>query len=444
MKGRLHIAIVGAGPGGFYAAEALLRANRGIAVDMFERLPVPFGLVRFGVAPDHPKLKQVTTVFERIAAMPDFRFIGGVEIGTDFSIDTLRQSYHAVILATGAALGRSIGLAGEHLPGCHQASDFVGWYNGHPDHRRHSFDFSSERAVVVGHGNVALDIARILVKTPDELRHTDIASHALDALAESRIREVHIVGRGGPAQTRFSAKELQEFTSLDACDPAIVPEDLPEDAFIPQDGMDAERSMALRLLQSFSSSQSAAKVKRCFFRFNLSPVSFEGSERLQRVLFCRREQTNSPPLTLESGLTFLSVGRKTTPLHGVPYDSARGLHAHQDGRIIGEGHPVTGLYVCGWSKRGPQGTIGTNRACAVDTVERLFSDIDTLLEPAEGARERLLSEIDARQGIRLDFAAWRAIDQTELARGLAKGKPREKFTSVDEMMLAARRKEIAC
>ena len=213
--------MIGSGPSGFYATEALLRSGMPLAVDMFERLPVPYGLVRFGVAPDHPKLKLVTAAFDRIATTPGFRFIGGVAVGRDVTIDELRESYDAVVLATGADVSRSLGVPGEDLPGSHHAGDFVAWYNGHPDYRDCHFDLGCEAATVIGHGNVALDVARILAKTADELRRTDIARHALEVLAESRIREIHVVGRGKPSQAKFTAKELRDFLELEACDTTV-------------------------------------------------------------------------------------------------------------------------------------------------------------------------------------------------------------------------------
>jgi ferredoxin--NADP+ reductase len=442
---RHHVAIVGAGPSGFYAAEALLRSDKNIAVDLFERLPVPYGLVRFGVAPDHPKLKQVTAVFERIAAMPGFRFIGGVEIGADIRIDDLRRSYHAVILATGAALGRDIGLPGENLSGTHQASDFVGWYNGHPDYRDLTFDFSGERAVVIGHGNVALDVARILVKTPDELCHTDIAGHALEMLAESRIREVQLVGRGGPAGTRFSAKELHEFGTLESCDPAVETGDLGADPFASPDATDPERKIAIGLLDEFSR-RKWEKSKRCLFRFHLNPVSFEGHERVSRAVFrwSAPGKGMEQNVAIDTSLVFLCVGRRSAPVADIPYDAGRGVHANVGGRIGVEGGRVPGLYVCGWSKRGPQGTIGTNRACALDTVEKVLADLDALPSPHPAAADSLVASIWESRGLRLDFDAWRAIDMAEVARGRMLGKPREKFVYVDAMIAAASGKDMAC
>ncbi|MDQ1182925.1 FAD-dependent oxidoreductase [Agrobacterium larrymoorei] len=440
-----RVAIVGAGPSGFYAAEALLRAQKDVSVDLFERLPVPYGLVRFGVAPDHPKLKQVTAIFDRIAAMPGFRFVGGVEVGADISVETLRGAYHAVILSTGASLGREIGLPGESLAGNHQASDFVGWYNGHPDYRDLAFNFSGERALVIGHGNVALDVARILLKTPEELRQTDIAAHALEALSESRIKEVHLIGRRGPAETRFSAKELLEFDALSACDPGVERDDLPSKAFVIGEGFDSERKASMDVLERFSR-HVATKERRCLFRFHLEPIRFEGDERVRSAVFRRNhvEEPSGQSLTIDTTLVFFSVGRRTMPIEGVAYDRSGGVHANQNGRLVEQNGVVPGLYTCGWSKRGPQGTIGTNRACALDTVEKILIDLDSLPSPEDGAADRLVSSLGGRYDTPLDFDAWRLIDSAEVARGRAIGKPREKFVSIDDMIAAARTKGIAC
>src|ERR1700756_5624636 len=280
---RFRVAIVGAGPSGFYAAEALLRAGPSIDVDMFERLPVPHGLVRFGVAPDHPKLKQVTLVFNRIANTPGFRFFGGIEIGGAVSLDALRASYHAVVLATGAAIARLMDIPGETLPGSYRAADFVAWYNGHPDFRDCHFDLSGERAIIVGHGNVALDVARILAKTADELRHTDIAAHALDALARSRIRDIHVVGRRGPGDTKFAAKELMEFEELGECDPMIGDDDA-ADVLAAAACADGETAATLAILKRFAA-RSAPGRRRCIFRFNLAPATIGGDGRAERMLF---------------------------------------------------------------------------------------------------------------------------------------------------------------
>jgi ferredoxin--NADP+ reductase len=439
--GRYRIAIIGGGPSGFYAAEALLRSGQAIDVDMFERLPVPYGLVRFGVAPDHPKLKQVTRVFDRIADMPGFRFFGGVEIGKMLSISALRSCYHALILATGAPASRMMDVPGEGLPGSYQASDFVAWYNGHPDFRHHNFGLGAERAVIIGHGNVALDVARILAKTPDELCHTDIAAHALDALAASCIREIYLVGRRGPDQTRFAAKELQEFEELADCDPLVDLAGCPE--LSSGSGADTEAEAALALLRAFST-RPIAKRRRCVFLFGLTPIGIEGNGHVQRIVFSQRQEDaqvmSSRNIAIDCGLVFSSIGRRAAPISGIPYDEARGVHANIGGRLAANGCALPGLYVCGWGKRGPQGTIGTNRACSVETVANVVADLPQLDAPPRHPDSLFGGKSIPRY---IDYPAWGRIDAEEVARGRPKGKPREKFIAIDEMFAAADG-EVAC
>jgi ferredoxin--NADP+ reductase len=428
-----HVAVIGSGPSGFYTAEALLRAGMSVAVDMFEQLPVPYGLVRFGVAPDHPKLKQVTVAFDRIAGMPGFRFLGGVAVGRDVAIDELRDSYDAVVLATGAELSRSLGIPGEQLQGCHHAGDFVAWYNGHPDFRDCHFDLRHDAAVIVGHGNVALDVARILCKTADELRRTDIASHALEVLGESRVREVHVVGRGTPSQARFSARELRDFLELEACEAWVDGRDVTPDDFVAAHTQDPEMTEKLALLGDFSRRTSAGR-RRCVFRFGLLPLAIEGEAGVQAVAF-ERPASNGIE-TIACGLCFRSVGRRTAPLAGVPYDELRGVHANIDGRVAIGPSAVGGLYASGWSKRGPSGTIGTNRGCAIATVESVLADL-----AAQGRRtagvEPLLERLRARVERIVSYADWVKIDAAEQSRGIPQRKPREKFVRISEMLAAA-------
>jgi ferredoxin/flavodoxin---NADP+ reductase len=442
---RFRVAIVGGGPSGFYAAESLLRAGQSIDVDMFEQLPVPHGLVRFGVAPDHPKLKQVTLIFDRIAKMPGFRFFGGIEIGGAVSLPALRASYHAVVLATGASIARLMDIPGETLPGSHRAADFVAWYNGHPDFRDCHFDLSGERAVIVGHGNVALDVARILAKTADELRHTDIAAHALDALAESRIRDIHIVGRRGAGGTKFAAKELMEFEELGECDPMIEAADATEIFPADASNADGETAATLTILKRFAERPSTGR-RRCIFRFNLDPVAIGGDGRVERMLF--RQKLNGSRsddarggarlATIDCDLVLSSIGRRCAPLAGVPYDRDKGVHANVEGRITADGVAWRGLYACGWSKRGPFGTIGTNRACSVQTISQVLADLPRLDDPPNHP-DALLAGM-ARQIQRyIDYAGWQRIDAQEVARGNSAGKPREKFVVLDEMIAAAGR-----
>lgn len=438
-------AVVGAGPSGFYATEALLRSALPMRVDLLERLPVPYGLVRYGVAPDHPKLKQVTAVFDRIAAMPGFRFVGGLELGADVSVDDLLASYHAVILATGAPLGRHMGIPGEDLPGSHLASDFVGWYNGHPDQKNCHFDLSSERAVIVGQGNVSLDVARILLKSVDELRRTDIAAHALDALAHSRVREVHIVGRRGPADIRFSPKELHEIGELPLCDALVDTADTRAESFAVPAGTDAEKAAAIAMLERLACVR-ATKDKRCVFRFHLEPQGIEGVASIERIRFGRPRGWPAGPesVGIECGLVFSSIGRRSCSIEGVPYDEGRGTHANLHGRVVDGGKLVSGLYVCGWSKRGPQGTIGTNRACSYETAEAVLADLPDLAHRTLAAEHPLRSVRPTQYvGKYLDFQDWARINAAEVARGATLGKPREKFVSL-EHLYAASREELPC
>jgi len=432
--GRYRVAIVGGGPSGFYAAEALLRSGQSVDVDMFERLPVPYGLVRFGVAPDHPKLKQVTRVFDRIAEMPGFRFFGGVEIGKMPSIGALRPCYHAVILATGAPVSRLMDVPGEGLPGSYQAGDFVAWYNGHPDFRHCKFDLGTERVVIIGHGNVALDVARMLAKTPDELCHTDIAAHALDALAASRVRDIYLVGRRGPDQTRFAAKELQEFEELADCDLLVDLDDF--QGLTSGPGADTEAEAALTMLRAFST-RPIAKRRRCVFLFGLSPLGIEGDGHVQRILLSQRQLNaqaiSSRNIAIDCGLLFSSIGRRAAPISGIPYDEARGVYANIAGRLAADGGALPGLYACGWGKRGPQGTIGTNRACSAETVANVLADLPQLGEPPRHPDSLLGGKSIPRY---VDYPAWGRIDAEEVARGRPKGKPREKFIAVDEMFAA--------
>jgi ferredoxin/flavodoxin---NADP+ reductase len=432
--GRYRVAIIGGGPSGFYAAEALLRSGQAIEVDMFERMPVPYGLVRFGVAPDHPKLKQVTRVFDRIAEMPGFRFFGGIEVGNPPSMEALRSCYHAVILATGAPVSRLMDVPGEALPGSYQAGDFVAWYNGHPDYRHCKFDLSAERAVIIGHGNVALDVARILAKTPDELCHTDIAAHALDALATSRVRDIHLIGRRGPDQTRFAAKELQEFEELADCDPLVELDGFPE--FSAGSAADDEAQAVFAMLRAFST-RPVANRRRCVFLFGLTPLAIEGDGRVQRISFGQRQEgvgSSSNTTAIDCGLVFSSIGRRAAPVSGIPYDQARGVHANTGGRIAADGVALPGLYVCGWGKRGPQGTIGTNRGCSVETVANVLADLERLDEPPRHPDSLFGGRTNPRY---VDYSAWGRIDAQEVARGRPNGKPREKFIALDEMFAAA-------
>ena len=441
----LRVAIVGSGPSGFYAAEALLKAPLTVRVDMLERLPVPFGLVRYGVAPDHPKLKQPAQVFDKIAQTPGFRFFGNVAVGRDVSVEELRSSHHAVLFAYGAETDRTLGIEGEALPGSHTATEFVGWYNGHPDYRDRSFDLSAEVAVIVGQGNVAADVARILAKPVDALRGTDISAHALEALAGSRVREIHIVGRRGPAQAKFTNKELRELGELADCSAEVSASDLQLGPSCMQELADKNNTVAAKnveIFQSWSDRRAGPGAKRIVFHFLKRPVRLCGSGRLQSVTleravlagaaFAQSARGTGHLEDLGCGLLFRSIGYKGRPLDGLPFDAAGGVLVHEQGRV---GHSP-GLYAAGWIKRGPTGIIGTNRADAVATVAALMADLPRLDSHPRTGGDGLRESLERRGTRIVSYPDWLRLDQIETSRGAASGKPREKMTRVSEMLEA--------
>ncbi len=444
-----RFAIVGAGPSGFYAAEALLRAGLGISVDMYEKLPVPFGLVRYGVAPDHPKLKQVTAVFTRIARMPGFRFFGNVNIGRDVAVETLARHYNGVIFASGAEREKDLGIPGEDLPGSYSAREFVAWYNGHPEYRDLSVNLDHETAVVIGQGNVALDVARILIKTPDELQSTDIAVHALAALRASRVKTVHIVGRRSPAQARFTVKELRAFSEFTHCDTHIDPDELQLGRICEEEVADPRNTGAqanIEILQSFAAAP-AGRGRTCRFRFLKSPVSFNGSDCVESVTFERtilkgeafRQKCEGTGITetIPCGLVVRCIGYRAQKIGGVPLDNGAGILTNEAGRLIDKGIPLPGFYATGWAKRGPSGTIGTNRGDSVATVETVLEDLDQLPDTRADSDE--LIHILQRCGHQLvRFGDWERIDALEQSLGSELGKPRRKLTRVSHMLEAAR------
>lgn len=441
----LRVAIVGSGPSGFYAADTLFKSGVPVDVDMFDRLPTPFGLVRGGVAPDHPRIRNVIQVYERIASHERFRFLGNVEVGYHVTVPELRRHYDALLLACGTETDQRMAIAGEELPGSYGATQFVGWYNGHPDYRHLTFDLSQEVAVIVGAGNVAIDVARILCKTVNELRHTEIAQHALTALSESRIRHVYIVARRGAAQAKFTTKELKELGELEDCDPIVDPEDLhiaPEDE---EDFKDPTKSNNLKYLGQFAARQpSPEKRKRLYFKFLWSPIKLRGVGRVQEVLLgrnelvgpagSRRARSTGETMRLPCGLLFRSIGYRGVPLPGVPFNERYGLIPNEGGRVTENGKPVDGLYVAGWIKRGPTGIIGTNKPCSAETVQHLLEDLPKLV-PCEVADTQPLLDLLRERGTRVvGIADWRIIDQAEIARGQAVRKPRERFTYYHEML----------
>jgi len=452
----LKVAIVGAGPSGFYAAGHLL-SNKDLQVEvtLIDRLPVPFGLVRFGVAPDHPKIKSVTRIYEKTAQKPGFRFFGNVEVGTDVTHDELLQRHHAVIYTTGASHDRRLGIPGEDLPGSHPATEFVAWYNGHPDHRDARFDLSVKRAVVIGNGNVAVDVARMLGLDRSELEGTDTADHAIDAMADSGIEEIVMVGRRGLAQAAFTNPELRELGEMADCDIVVDPADVALDpasqAWLERDGADVREKRNVEIATEFSQREPAGKRRRIVLRFAASPVEILGTDRVEGIRLVKNELVadddgwitalpTDQTETIECGLVLRSIGYRGTKLPDVPFDDQRATIRNVAGRVIDEStdEPVPGVYTAGWIKRGPSGIIGTNKKCAQGTIDALLEDVaaGTLPEPSPDAND-LADLLAERKPDHVDWDAWQRIDAHEQALGEPQGRPRVKLTRIADMLEAA-------
>jgi ferredoxin/flavodoxin---NADP+ reductase len=455
----LRVAIVGSGPSGFYAAGHLLKSKShpdvSVQVDVYDRLPTPWGLVRGGVAPDHPNIKAVSRVYEKTAAHPEFRFFGNVEYGTQLTHDDLHARYHAIIYAVGAQTDRRMGIPGEDLPGSWAATEFVAWYNGHPDYRDLEFDLSCERAVVVGNGNVAADVARMLALTREELAQTDVADHALDVLAESGIREIVVLGRRGPAQAAFTNPELLELGEMTDADVFVEPRDIEVDplsrAWLESGAASSTQRKNVEILTGYAGRAPEGKRRRIVLRFLVSPLELLGTERVEGIRICRNELRDEgtglracSTDTIEElgcGIVFRSIGYRGTPVQGLPFDEASGTIPHEAGRILDEqGAQLRGDYVVGWIKRGPTGIIGTNKRDAQETVDELFEDLDAghLNEPADPSRDSLEELLAERAPDHVTYSGWEAIDAAEKAAGEPHGRPRVKLTRTEELLDAAR------
>lgn len=441
----LRVAIVGAGPSGFYAADPLLKADKEVVVDMYDRLPTPFGLVRGGVAPDHEKIRLVTKVYERIASQPGFNFYGNIKIGRDVAVPELQQHYDAIIFACGAESDRRMNIPGEDLEGSYTATAFVGWYNGHPDYRDCAFRLDQEVAVIIGVGNVAMDVARVLAKTVDELRYTDMAQHALDALNESKVKQVHVVGRRGPAQAKFTPKELKEMGGLAACDPVVDPDTLQLNTASYEEMSDAGRRRNIELLTEYAEREpDPKKPKRMYFHFLRSPKAIRGEQqveaivleknRLEGLAFEQRCMGTGETLELPCGLVFRSIGYRGKPIPGMPFQDKYGVFPNEDGRVLEGDAPRPGAYVVGWIKRGPTGILGANKPDSGKVVQNLLQDVPNL-PPCQKPDTGALLDLIRDRGVRVvTLDDWHKIDQAEIARGEAAGKPREKFTRIEDML----------
>ena len=450
----LRVAVVGSGPAAFYAAGHLLASeDPPVEVDMLERLPTPWGLVRLGVAPDHPQLKTVSRAFEKIAQRPGFRFLGNVEVGRDVTREELSALCDGVIYAVGSQTDRRLGIPGEDLPGSRAATELVAWYNGHPDFQDRAFDLSVERVVVVGNGNVALDVARMLALTREELAPTDTTDAAIEAIAGSGIREIVVLGRRGPVQAAWTSTELGEMGELAGADVVVDPVELelePEsEAELEQASNVVKRNVDI--LREFALREPTGKPRVVRLRFRVSPVAILGEDRVEgvEIVHNRLEADASGRVralatdereVIGCGLVFRSVGYHGVPLPGVPYDERTGTIPNEGGRVIGEdGAPLPALYCAGWIKRGPTGVIGTNKKDATETADLLLEDARAGRLPAR-ADDRSLDDLLADRGVQVvSYAGWEAIDALERSRGEPLGRPRVKLCTWDELLVAARR-----
>ena len=458
-EARARVAIVGAGPAGAFSAARLLHGTGGPEVDIFERLPTPWGLLRGGVAPDHHEIKRLDRLFDReVFRRQRCRFFGNVEVGADLSHADLMRHYSAVVYAVGAQTDKSLGIPGEGLAGSLPATDFVGWYNGHPDRRELAPDLSCGRAVVIGNGNVAADVARMLTLDPAALESTDVADHALEALRESRIEEVVVVGRRGPAQAAFTSAELRELGHLDGVELRVDPQDLVLDPvseeWLAREGTFTARKN-LELLGDFAGRAPRDDARRRIeLRFLCSPVEIHGSGHAEAVEVRRnrieRDEQGSiraRPVggeteTIECGLVLRSVGYRAVPLPDVPFDERRFVLPNEHGRVLdaASGRTLPGVYAVGWIKRGPTGILGTNKRDAQDTIGCLVADLEAgvLPRPPRPGREEIDALLAEKVPEVVRLEGWRAIDRLEVGRARSAGRPRVKLASREELLSAAR------
>lgn len=453
----LRVAIVGAGPTGFYTAEHLFKQKDYVVeVDMFERLPVPFGLVRYGVAPDHQKIKSVTKVYDRIAKKPGFRFFGNVELGRDVSVADLRQHYHQIVFTTGAQSDRRLGIPGEDLTGSLPATEFVAWYNGHPDFQDYEVDLSGKRVAVVGVGNVAMDVARLLCRSPQELRATDMADYAIGALSNSNVEEVYIMGRRGPAQAAFTTPEVKELGEMSDADCLVLPEEAELDALSEAamaDSADRATVKKVEVIQSYAGRPSTGKSRRLTLRFLVSPTELIGDEngRVRAMRLVKNELYKTEAGTLRPrptdqfeeipvDMVFRAIGYRGKPLPDVPFYDNWGVILNKEGRVLDSetNEPVLGLYTGGWIKRGPSGVIGTNKPDALETVKHMLADLadGRILQPDQPSGTAVLDLIKERQPNFFSYDDWLKLDEIERARGAEHGRPRVKFTDIGDMLAA--------
>lgn len=446
---KIQIAVVGAGPSGFYTAEALINTGLDVEITIIEKLPCPYGLVRYGVAPDHQKLKSVTATLDVIAEHPNVHYLGNVTLGKEITLDELKSLFNAVVFTTGMPNGANLDIPGETLSGVHPATSFIGWYNGHPDFQNIEFDFSATDAVIIGHGNVAADVGRILSKSIDELRKSDIPEQALQQLSESRVRNVRLVGRRGPVQAKFTSKEIHELGKLENCLVKVHPQHLDLNLASHIELEDVSNSIVKKnysIFQDYSKNFDSHGVhKQIHIDFMMNPKAFVGQNKLQAVsfdivnltgpAFNQVTENTGQIVNLDAGLAFSCVGFRGVPFNGLATNIKNGTLQNIDSRLIdNEGNRIPGLYAAGWVKRGPRGVVGTNKECAQDTVNQMMADIESISKRKKPGYPALAHLLFERYVQYVTFKDWKIIDAQEIERGKALGKPREKFTSISEML----------
>ncbi|MGH3717929.1 MAG: FAD-dependent oxidoreductase [Pseudonocardiaceae bacterium] len=444
MSGSVRVAVIGSGPSGLYAADELSKHDA-VSVDVVDRLPCPYGLLRYGVAPDHLKMKSLEITLRKILERPCVRFLGGVELGTDLSVDELKEYYDAVVYATGSPVDRRLSIPGEDLPGSFSATEFVAWYCGHPDAEVDAFTLEARSAVVVGVGNVAVDVARILAKTTRELRATDMPDHVLEVLDASAVSDIHIVGRRGPAQAKFTTKELRELGELAHADVVVDPAELVLDE-AGKALVEANKTVRrnVETLQEWATRSQFGRPRRIHLRFLLAPRAVLGTTKVE-ALQCERTELDGSggvagtgeTVTLPTQLLLRSVGYRGLPLPGVPFDERSGVIPHVAGRVQHDGATAAGEYVVGWIKRGPTGVIGTNKGDAKETVESLLHDLDTLPRAPHREPEMIIDRLTRRGVGVVTWAGWEAIDAAEQALGAAAGRTRVKIAKREALLIAA-------
>ena len=450
----LRVAIIGAGPAGFYASAHLLKQDITVEIDLYDKLPTPFGLVRGGVAPDHQKIKSVTRAYDKTAQHPNFRFFGNIELGDHLQIDDLRSYYHQICYTIGTQADRKLGIPGEGLDRSHSATEFVAWYNGHPLYRDLTFDLSQEKVAVIGVGNVAVDVARILCRSREELARTDIADYALEALSSSNVKEVYMLGRRGPAQAAFTNPEIKELGEMEDADAYVLPEEAVLDPVCKshfEKNPDKNTSRKVEIIQGLSKNTTFTKSKCLTIRFLVSPVEYldDGAGAVKGLRLVKNElyETESGGLRpratdhfeeLEAGLVFRSVGYKGVATKGIPFDNQRGVILNKSGRVLNPktNQPLLGEYTAGWIKRGPTGVIGTNKADAVETVECMLEDFRAgrTLNPEHPTRKDVEQFLSSFEVSVFSYEDWEKLDALEIKKGEELSRPRLKFTDIDTMI----------